>query len=77
MGDVVSIKPDEPHKSGEFKCLVCDHEYIGIAPILDEDGNPLLWYECPQCGCERSTHKHHKVNLIIFTAVAVVVAYLK
>ena len=59
MSNVVSISKNKPHKSGEFKCLVCEHEYVGVSPIKDEKGNPLLWHECPQCGCERATHKYH------------------
>lgn len=51
VSDVSDIKELQPHNSGEFLCLVCDYSFISVAP-LDE-----LWVECPQCLCERATHK--------------------
>ena len=39
----------DPHAAGEFYCIGCKHEWVGIAPV------PTTWVECPECGTQKGT----------------------
>jgi len=43
MTNIVDIRRNKPHISGNAKCLSCNYEWIAVAEI----GNPYL--ECPEC----------------------------
>ncbi len=46
--------------SGAAKCLQCQHEFeyscSGISKGIESDDNwEYLWFECPECKCEKAT----------------------
>lgn len=54
--DVVDLDSRRPHISGYARCMACHHEWVAVAPIL-EDGSPPLM-ECPQCGTLKGVFKY-------------------
>jgi len=45
---VINIADHKPHLSGEMKCLVCGHLWVGVCPIDPEGRVPCM--KCPECG---------------------------
>lgn len=41
-----------PHAAGEFVCVGCKYEWIGIAPI------PAAWVDCPSCELPKGTPRY-------------------
>ena len=42
----------QPHWTGVVKCVGCQHEWTGTAPVGD------MWVECPECGFPKGHPKH-------------------
>lgn len=42
----------EPHWSGNIKCIGCQHEWVGVAPM------GTMFVDCPSCGLPKGTPKH-------------------
>lgn len=38
---------EQPHKTGEARCMSCAHQWIAVAPI------GVTWMECPACSAEK------------------------
>ena len=60
MSEVVSLEearkrreeenePATPHAVGEFVCLGCKHEWVGVTPV------PADWVDCPECELPKGT----------------------
>ena len=45
---VLALADYKPHLSGEIKCIVCGHKWVGVCPIKPDGTIPCL--ECPECG---------------------------
>lgn len=45
---VINIDEYRPHLSGEIKCIICGHQWVGVC-MVDQDGN-VPCFECPKCG---------------------------
>jgi hypothetical protein len=45
---VIDFSKYKPHLSGEIKCVICGHIWIGVCPVDPEGNVPCL--ECPECG---------------------------
>ena len=45
-----------PHLSGIAICLDCKHEWVAVAPIIENEFN---WLECPSCGLMKGRFKYH------------------
>lgn len=45
MSNVISFSREEktPHLTGDAKCVDCQHEWVGVAPVC------TIWLECPSC----------------------------
>ncbi|MCZ6898339.1 MAG: hypothetical protein O7D95_06520 [Betaproteobacteria bacterium] len=52
MDNVVSMFNQGEYKTGECKCLACDHEWVGVAPVEE------YLFECPECGMTKGQHKY-------------------
>lgn len=52
MAEVIPFKrPEDPHMTGEARCMKCGREWVAAAPIGTE------WLECPGCGTMHGTFK--------------------
>lgn len=40
---------NQPHLSGNCRCMQCTHEWVGVAPV------GTTWMDCPEC---KSTKGH-------------------
>lgn len=47
MADVIPFPSTEHYLSGKARCLQCQYEWVGVAPV------GTVWLECPSC------HTHH------------------
>lgn len=45
-------KEREPHWTGTVRCVGCQHEWEGVAPI------GTMWVDCPECGLPKGHPKH-------------------
>lgn len=52
MGNVIEFRRQDPHGSGEAKCLACGYEWATVVPI----GETLL--TCPSCECHKGVLKY-------------------
>jgi len=45
---VIDLNEYKPHLSGQMKCIICGHKWVGVCPV-DPDGS-VPCVECPECG---------------------------
>lgn len=54
MGEVIDLfrrGHDDPHATGQARCIACGHEWQASTPV----GDP--WMPCPSCGTHRGIFK--------------------
>jgi transcription elongation factor Elf1 len=47
--NVIDMKAHKPHYSGGAQCLHCEHRWIAVVAVADDDGQ----LQCPNCGLDK------------------------